>query len=257
MRRGSFEHDNLIFSFLDSGGGGKPLLALHGHWMGASDFEDLAADLAPQWRIIALDQRGFGESDHTERHTLSSYVSDAEALLNHLGIAGPVPVIGHSFGGIVAYHMAAWHPERVASMVIVDIGVQINDDSSPFVAPWAGTYRLREELEAKLGPRLAPYLQRSICRHAEGWRLNFNIAEFLRSEQATNGDHWAVWLASQCPTLVIGGRTSRVCDPEHLKAMADRRARATLTMINAGHSVHVDAREEFAQACLQFLKSVA
>ena len=41
MRRGSFEHDNLIFSFLDSGGDGKPLLALHGHWMGASDFEDL------------------------------------------------------------------------------------------------------------------------------------------------------------------------------------------------------------------------
>lgn len=255
MRRGSFEHDNLIFSFLDSGGDGKPLLALHGHWMGASDFEDLAADLAPMWRVVALDQRGFGESDHTDRHALLAYVSDALALLDHLGITAPIPVIGHSFGGIVAYHMAAQHPQRVACMVIEDIGVEIEDDSAPFVTPWAGTYRLREELEAKLGPRLAPYLQKSIQRCPEGWRLNFEPDEFLRSERATNGDHWSVWLASRCPALVVGGRASRVCDSEHLKAMADKRTHTTLVLLDAGHSVHVDARKEFAKACQTFMGS--
>ncbi|WP_128254393.1 alpha/beta fold hydrolase [Falsirhodobacter deserti] len=254
MRRGSFEHDDLIFSFLDGGGDGKPLLALHGHWMGASDFEDLAADLAPAWRVVALDQRGFGESDHTDRHALPAYISDAVALLDHLGIIDPVPVIGHSFGGIVAYHMAAQHPERVECMVIEDIGVEIADDSAPFVAPWAGIYRRREELEAKLGPRLAPYLQRSIERRPEGWQLNFDPDEFLRSEQATNGDHWGVWLASECPALVVGGRASRVCNAEHLKAMADRRKDTMLVMLDAGHSVHVDARKDFGVLCQQFLE---
>ena len=139
-------------------------------------------------------------------------------------------------------------------MVIEDIGVEIEDDSAAFVAPWAGIYRLRQELEARLGPRLAPYLQRSIKRCPEGWQLNFDPDEFLRSEQATNGNHWDVWLASRCPALVIGGQASSVTDADHLKAMADRRKHTTLVMMDAGHSVHVDAPKEFAAACQRFLE---
>ena len=52
--RHSFERDGVVISFLDAGGAGKPLIALHGHWMRGADFEDLA----PEWRVIALDQRG-------------------------------------------------------------------------------------------------------------------------------------------------------------------------------------------------------
>ncbi|AVO37168.1 alpha/beta fold hydrolase [Pukyongiella litopenaei] len=253
MRRHSFERDGVVFSFLDAGGDGKPLLALHGHWMGASDFTEVADDLSPEWRVIALDQRGFGETDHGAAHHMAAYVGDAVALLAHLAIAAPVPVLGHSFGGIVAYHLAAAHPERVSAMIIEDIGVNIQDDSTPFVTHWSGTFRLRETLEDRLGPRLAPYLQRSIRRTKDGWTLNFDPAEFLLSEQATNGDHWNVWLQSRCPALVLSGSESRVCDRAELQAMAERRDGTEFARLEAGHSIHIDARPEFVERLRQFL----
>ncbi len=82
MRGHSFENDGDILSFLDAGGDGKPLLALHGHWMGASDFAGVAEDLSPEWRVIALDQRGFGETDHGAAHSIAAYIGDVVALLD-------------------------------------------------------------------------------------------------------------------------------------------------------------------------------
>ncbi|MFC5736412.1 alpha/beta fold hydrolase [Sinirhodobacter huangdaonensis] len=254
MQRHSFEHDGVVFSFLDAGGDGKPLLALHGHWMGASDFAEVANDLSPEWRVIALDQRGFGETDHGAAHHMAAYIGDAVALLEHLSITEPVPVLGHSFGGIVAYHLAAVHPDRVAAMIIEDIGVNMQDDSAPFVTNWSGTFRLREALEERLGPRLSPYLQNSICRVKNGWTLNFDPAEFLESEQATNGDHWNVWLQSRCPALVVSGGESRVSDAGELRVMAEKRDAAAFAQLKAGHSVHIDARSEFVNLLRQFLK---
>lgn len=255
MRRHSFEHSGIVFSFLDAGGEGKPLLALHGHWMGGLDFGNLAEDLAPDWRVIALDQRGFGETDHAVPHSMPAYVSDAIALLEHLSITEPIPVLGHSFGGIVAYHLAAAHPDRVSAMIIEDIGVNVQDDSASYVANWGGTFRLREALEARLGTRLSPYLQNSIHRVSKGWTLNFEPAEFLISEQATNGDHWNIWLGSRCPALIVSGSESRVCDAAELQSMTKRREDTHFVQLKAGHSVHIDARVEFVDILRQFLRS--
>lgn len=255
MRRHSFEHDGVVFSFLDAGGEGKPLLALHGHWMGASDFAEVADDLSPEWRVIALDQRGFGETDHGAAHSMPAYLSDVTALLEHLSISEPVPVLGHSFGGIVAYHLAAAHPDRVSAMIIEDIGVNIQDDSTPYVTNWSGTFRLREALEEQLGPRLSPYLQKSIRRVEDGWTLNFDPTEFLVSERATNGNHWNVWLQSRCPALVVSGSESRVCDGAELQAMAERREGTAFAQLKAGHSIHIDDRPNFVETLRQFLNT--
>lgn len=254
MHRRSFEYDGVLLSFLDAGGDGKPMLALHGHWMGASDFSGIADDLSPEWRVIALDQRGFGETDHGAAHNMTAYSGDAVALLKHLSITEPVPVLGHSFGGIVAYHLAAAQPDRVAAMIIEDIGVSIQDDSSSFVTNWGGTFRLREALEDRLGPHLSPYLQNSIRRVDDGWTLNFDPAEFLESERATNGDHWNVWLQSRCPALVISGSESRVCDGAELRTMAEKREGTAFAQLRAGHSVHIDARPEFVELLRRFLE---
>lgn len=255
MHRQSFRHDGLTFSFLDTKGPGLPILALHGHWMGGSDFEDLAERLAPEWRVIALDQRGFGETDATKSHSMPLYVTDVIALLDHLGIAASVPVLGHSFGGIVAWHLAAAHPARVRAMIIEDIGVVLQDKND-FVRNWAGTQPLREALEEKLGPRLSPYLQKSIHRADGGWRLNFDPEEYLISEAACNGDHWPVWTASRCPALLIRGSESVVSDTEELESMAARRSKTALTSIIAGHSVHIDNPGAFEAAVRAFLAGV-
>ena len=58
MPRHQFQHGDLTLSYLDTGGVGETLIALHSHWMEGQTFASLAAALAPEWRVVALDQRG-------------------------------------------------------------------------------------------------------------------------------------------------------------------------------------------------------
>ncbi len=60
MKRSEFQRDGLKLSYLDPGGGGKVMVALHGHWMEGLTYAPPMAALAPKWRVIALDQRGMG-----------------------------------------------------------------------------------------------------------------------------------------------------------------------------------------------------
>ena len=79
MQRKSYYHDGLTLSYLDSGGSERALVGPHAHMMTASTFESLAAALVPEWRVIALDQRGHGHSDHAANYTRNDYVGDIEA----------------------------------------------------------------------------------------------------------------------------------------------------------------------------------
>jgi pimeloyl-ACP methyl ester carboxylesterase len=62
MQRRNFQRDGVMLSHLGAGGSGSALVALHAHWMEGLTFPPLGLALAPEWRVIALDQRG--HSDH-------------------------------------------------------------------------------------------------------------------------------------------------------------------------------------------------
>ncbi|MGW5126199.1 alpha/beta fold hydrolase [Streptomyces sp. NPDC004069] len=61
--RSALTVDGRTLSYVDFGGPGRPLLALHGHMSEGMSYADFAARLAPDWRVIAPDQRGHGDSD--------------------------------------------------------------------------------------------------------------------------------------------------------------------------------------------------
>ncbi|WP_053698571.1 alpha/beta hydrolase [Streptomyces sp. NRRL F-5755] len=101
-----FTTDGRKLSYLDHGGPGRPLLAPHGHYNEASVFAPLAAALAPRWRVIALDQRGHGESDRARGYERDGHVADVAAFQRHLGgrprtVPGPQKALG-------ADHWADW-----------------------------------------------------------------------------------------------------------------------------------------------------
>ena len=255
LKRHSFHHDGLWFSYLDTEADRPVLLLLHAHWMGASDFEEVAPALADGWRIVALDQRGHGETDHGGAHSIQAYIGDVDALLDAAGIGGPIVLLGHSFGGMVANLYAAARPARVRGVILEDIDVA-RDDHHDFMLAWSGVYPSREALEEKVGARLAPYLRRSMREAPGGWTLTFDPQEVLDSKAALNGDHWAEWLSHHCPALIIGGATSRVVSGETLAEMARRRPDTRLVTIDAGHCVHVDKPVEFIEAVRQFLATL-
>ncbi|MGW2623117.1 alpha/beta fold hydrolase [Micromonospora taraxaci] len=249
--RGFFTVDGLKLSYLDFGGSGIPLLALHGHYNEASAFAPLAEALAPRWRVIALDQRGHGESDRAESYGRDDYVADVDAFHRHLGV-GPVPVLGHSLGGVNAYQYAGRHPDRVSALIVEDIGAVVDCD-------WSFTTRLpreapsREALASALGAA-APYLECSFRQLKDGWGFSFDIDDTVTSQKALNGDHWTDWVAVSCPTLLIRGTRSDELAADHAREMIARRpGSAQLVELPAGHVVHHDAQAQFAAAVGAFL----
>lgn len=99
MERRSFTHDGLNLSYLDQGGIGAPIIALHAYWMEAGTYADLAEALAPEWRVVALDLRGHGHSDHSADLSWDAFIGDLAAFLDHLGVEEPAILMGNSHGG--------------------------------------------------------------------------------------------------------------------------------------------------------------
>ncbi|WP_189856774.1 alpha/beta fold hydrolase [Streptomyces poonensis] len=238
-------------SYLDFGGPGTPVLALHGHYNEASAFTPLAEALAPRWRVIALDQRGHGDSDRAPDYERDGYVADVAAFHRHLGL-GPVPVLGHSLGGVNAYQYAARHADRVTALIVEDIGAVVDSD-------WRFTRRLprrapsRQALLDALGS-LAGCLECSVRRSEDGWGLSFDIEDTVASQKALSGDHWPDWTAVACPTLLIRGTRSDELAAGHARDMIARRAGAArLVELAAGHVVHHDAPAGFTAAVTAFL----
>ena len=103
------------------------VLCLHGLSRNARDFEAVAARLASDCRVIVAEQRGRGLSAYDpkpENYHPGIYVPDMLALLDHLGLER-VAIIGTSMGGLMAMIMAAGWPDRVAGLVVNDIGPEV------------------------------------------------------------------------------------------------------------------------------------
>jgi esterase len=228
------------------------VIALHAHWMEGTTFAPLAAAVAPDWRVLALDQRGHGYSDHAKSYTRDDYAGDLETLLAHLSLEEPAVLLGNSLGGVNAYQFAARHPSLVRALVIEDIGAVVGDDTS-FALPWGGVYETHEALAQRVGARFVPYLEPSFRETPEGWRLAFDPRDIVASQNALNGDHWNDWLASACPALLIRGKDSRVTTQVHMEQMASRRPNTRIEVLDGGHVVHMDNPSGFAEAVKTFL----
>ncbi|MEV5755091.1 alpha/beta hydrolase [Actinoallomurus sp. NPDC052308] len=256
--RGELHIDGRRLSYLDFGGPGRPLLALHGHLYEGQTWAQLAEALAPQWRVIAPDQRGHGDSDRAASYTRDDYVADAIALLDHLGIEQAV-TLGHSGGAITAYQIAARHPERVSAIVSVEGPVCDLDDGPSalsFVLSMPYTAPDRQTLLAAIGP-LAPMLGDKLRPTADGgWRLPFHPQDTITSEQGTHGDHWADWTSTECPALFVLARNSQVITPGEGREIVARRANTRLAELDGDHFAHTTDPDGFAAAVKDFLDTL-
>ncbi|TDC38780.1 alpha/beta hydrolase [Micromonospora sp. 15K316] len=250
--RGSLTVNGRRLSYLDFGGPDPVLIALHGHFSEGADFAPLAERLGSRWRVIALDQRGHGESDRATDYDRGGYVGDVMALLDHLGLA-EVALLGHSLGGVNAYQFAARHPDRVTALVVEDIGAVCDIDLT-FAQGLPERAATRDGLVDALG-NAAPYLERTFRQRANGWGFSFDPADTVRSQQALTGDHWHDWLNVRCPTLLIRGTRSDELSAGHARDMAEKLS-AALVELPAGHVVHHDQPDAYAECVRRFLATV-
>jgi esterase len=255
MQRCGFDHDGLTLSYLDTGGDRPLIIALHAMWMEARSFEDFATSM-PEWRVVSLDQRGHGLSDHSSDYSRSAFVGDIAALLNHLGASAPAVLIGNSLGGTNAFIFAARHPDRVRALVVEE-GPPEQHESMTFVLEWRGLYPTSEALEQKIGERLAWSVKPSFRETAHGWTLAFDPDELVSMKEVLNGDFWAEWMASTCPALVVRGTDSKAVDGKLLESMAARRPNTEMLTLAAGHVTHHDDPAGFVSSVRAFLQKLS
>ncbi|WP_448664888.1 alpha/beta fold hydrolase [Sphingomonas sp. CJ20] len=122
--------DGLRLHYRDYAGPSErpPILCLPGLTRNARDYDALARRLAGEWRVLCLEFRGRGESAYAKdpmTYVPLVYLQDVQALLAEQGIARFV-AIGTSLGGIVSMLVAATDRERLAGVVLNDVGPELN-----------------------------------------------------------------------------------------------------------------------------------
>ena len=124
---------DLRMRYLDWGGDGPPVVALHGLASSSHWYDIVIPLLRDHYRIVAPDQRGHGQTTQaTTGYDWSTLSGDVARLMDHVGM-DKAAVLGHSWGGNVATNMAAHYPDRVNRVVMIDggfLGGQNSRDTS-------------------------------------------------------------------------------------------------------------------------------
>ncbi|MFC7330973.1 alpha/beta fold hydrolase [Marinactinospora rubrisoli] len=248
------------FGYLDFGGDGPAVLALHGHFGRGRIFAGLADALRGRYRVIALDQRAHGTSDNGGDVRPEEYVADAAEFVQALGLA-PVAVVGHSMGGAVGYLLAARHPELVHALAVVDMGAVTGEPEVAHpvldVTGWPRRAPSRAALAAGIEAAGIPdpgYFMDSAVEFADGWGLLFDHGDMMRSQRALLGDYWAEWASGRQPALLLRGAASTILSASMARRMAGRRPGCELVEFpGCGHWLYADDPDAFARAVGGFL----
>jgi pimeloyl-ACP methyl ester carboxylesterase len=167
--------------YVEHGRSGPTLILLHGLTANAHSFDGLvAAGLAERMRVLAFDLRGRGESDQPDSYSLADHAQDIVGALDALGLRRVI-MGGHSFGGLLTFHLAANHPDRVIGCVVIDAPAQIRPEVFEQIKPSL------DRLDATL-PSFGDYLQ-FVKRmpYFNGW-WDPAIEAFYRADVRENAD---------------------------------------------------------------------
>jgi pimeloyl-ACP methyl ester carboxylesterase len=248
-----------------------PVLLLHGVTGHARTWDGEARALAERYRVLALDQRGHGDSDPAPDgdYSTDSLVGDVAAFADALALP-PVRLVGLSLGGRVAIAFAARHAAAVERLVVIDIGPELPPAGAGRVGMlMAGSPERFASVEdavahARAGnPRYDDALLRHRVVHAVRplpgggytWKYDRAIRDAVRAGRWRDGlDLWPLWKTLACPTVIVRGAESDILTGDIAGRMLASQPRARLVeVVGAGHTVPGDRPAEFLAALREFL----
>jgi len=245
--------------WFDVRGEGEPLLLHHGYTASRVNWMPVADRLADRYRIILMECRGTGASEHTaDGYTLEQYASDVVGLLDHLRI-DRVTFAGHSMGGGVGYLLGLDHADRLERLVLM---APIPAEGVGQITPELRQQRLEERRRGDRDAILARYraLKFRDDVETEAWFedraehiLSVSDGHFERGAESMQALNVVDRLASlTTPTLMIAGAVDSLLIPNLLDFM--RLPNATLEVLSrAGHEVAVHEPERVAAAIDGFM----
>jgi len=264
--------DGLKLHYRDYAGpdGRPPVLCLHGLTRNARDYERLAERLAGDWRVIAIDFRGRGLSEHdpiSARYQPPTYAADVLQLLDELGIDQAV-FVGTSLGGLVTMIIAGFAPQRIAGAVLNDVGPELDRAGLERISGYVGKPLLfrdwddaAEKLAAKYHAVHPAYgrddwlrYAKRVCRDTgRGVEFDYDMAiaepfKAMDDQTASAGNAWPLLHAlAGKPVLILRGEHSDLLTPEVAERMREAMPGAELvTVPNVGHAPDFDEPESIA-----------
>ena len=247
-----------------------PVLCLHGLTRNSRDFENLADRLAGDWRVIAIDFRGRGLSEHdpiSSRYMPPTYAADVLQLLDELRIDKAV-FAGTSLGGLTTMVVAAFAPQRIAGVVLNDVGPELDEAGLERIRGYVGRPLLFKDwdeaadgLSAKYGDMHPAYgrdewlrYAKRVCRETEkGIEFDYDMAiaepfKQMDSHTASAAAAWPMFRAlAGRPVLILRGEHSDLLSPQMAERMRDAIPGAELvTVPNVGHAPDFDEPESIA-----------
>lgn len=232
------------------------LICVHGLARNRHDFDFIAPRLARQYRVIAVDMPGRGDSDwlaDVAEYDMPRYLADLTALIARTG-AETVHWLGTSMGGILGMVLAAQPKTPITRLVLNDIGGLIPQQGLARIRGYVGKERhfatMAEAEEyfrfAMAGFGLEGEAQwQHVIRHglrpAEGvgWRLHYDpgIAKTFAAAPLMDIPLWPLWDAIRCPVLVVRGMLSDILTAETAQEMTRRGPGCTLVEVpGVGHA---------------------
>jgi esterase len=264
--------DGLTFHYVDWGGAGSPLVMLHGLSGHARTWDHTAAALTDRFHVLALDQRGHGDTEWAPQYGLRPMDQDLLGFLDALGLP-EVTLMGLSMGGLVSFVFAAAHPDRVARMVIMDIGPEIAPAGSANVASSLAAQDIfSSEDEAFAHARAAnPRPTDATLRHRvthnlrplPDGTLTFKYDLELRRNPRALFDHtpmqlWEAWRAVSCPVLLVRGEDSDVLAADTAQRMLAENPNISFASIpDCGHSITLDSPDGLLEVVSPWLAATA
>jgi pimeloyl-ACP methyl ester carboxylesterase len=247
------------------------VLFLHGVTGHARSWDDEARALAGAWHVVALDQRGHGDSEPAPDgdYSTPALAGDLAAFVDALGLA-PARLVALSMGGRVAIAHAATHADTVDRLVVVDIGPEVAAPGrarvGAMMAQAPERFTTIDEalaLSRANNPRYTEAMLRHRVTHAlrplsDGgftWKYDRALRDRVRQGRWRDSvDLWPFWRAIACPVLIVRGAESDVLSPEIAKRMLEEQPRARLVEVpGAGHTVPGDQPEAFMRILVDFL----
>jgi pimeloyl-ACP methyl ester carboxylesterase len=245
------------------------VLMLHGLTGRGAHWTSTARALAPRYRAIALDQRGHGRSAKPDgAYSRDAYVSDAEAVVEQLGLA-PVVLVGHSMGALTAWQLAARRPDLVSALVISDMRASALGETSQhewekWFESWPLPFATLADVRRWFGeddptlerprPARGAYYTEVMEEREGGWWPLFSFAHMLDSREPWMRDaHWDELAHVRCPTLVLrgwDGKLGRAEAQEMVRVLPQGRY---AEVADAGHLVHWDQPDAWRRELEGFL----
>lgn len=263
------------FHFLEWGApDAPPIVLLHGGHQSAHSWDLVSLHLARRYRVLALDQRGHGDSEWSRDVEYSNHTMalDAEAFLAALGLERPI-LMGHSMGGRNALLLTKRDPSRLRALITVDIGPEISDAGRQAIAGFVRTNQEFDDLEhfVQNVRKYDPYRPREhIERTVKYNMLQRADGKFVSKCDSTprrlgllhgTAAHDNITLEDarefSLPVLVVRGANSNILTPDAAERFRDALPNGTLATIpDCGHNVHSQNTLGFIAAVGGFLETL-